>query len=429
MAQTNVPSGSKLAVKQYSVALTTQALRVPTNRKRLMGPAPQAADLKAKMKMQTDPGMPLVEVRDLTKSAGDTVSLDAFNVSTGKPIMGDKNAEGRGVPLTSSSMDIKIDNATWGVDCGGKMSKQRTKHDLRMIGMSHHLNYWPHLLWQRALVHLAGARGAQTGVSWKVPLASDPDYADIMVNSVKAPTYNRHFVVDGTGLVKGGAQLASIDTTDAFKLSHLDELSKRLDSMETKIQPVTIKDDPAAMDSPIKGLLMLGPGAYHSLLTDLTANNNIRAFQQGAWNRASYGSKHPLFMGEVGFWNGILVRKVDLSILFNASDAIAHVTSANKLTATETNVTVAAGLSTTHQVERSLLLGAQAGGVAYGTSASDEVGAMFEHWYNLERNCEIFAEFMGGEAKLRFNFTNEAGDAEPTDNGVIVIDSAVPVVS
>lgn len=429
MAQTNVPSGSSLAVKQFSVALTTQALRVPTNRRRLTGPAPQAADLKSKMKLQSDPGMPFVEVRDLTKSAGDTVSLDAFNVSTGKPTMGDRNAEGRGVPLTSSSMDIKIDNATWGVDCGGKMSKQRTKHDLRMIGMSHHLGYWPSLLWQRSLVHLAGARGVQVGQSWKVPLASDPDFAEIMVNGVKAPTYNRHFVVDGTGLVRGGAQLASIDTTDAFKLSHLDEMAKRLDSMDTKLQPITIKDDPAAMDSPIRGLLMLGPGAYNSLLTDLTSNNNIRSFQQGAWNRASYGSKHPLFMGDVGYWNGILVRKMDHSILFNASDSVAHITSANKLTATETNVTVASGLSTTHQVERGLLLGAQALGLAYGASASDEVGAMFEHWYNLKRNCEIFAEFMGGEAKLRFPFINEAGDAEPTDIGVFAIDSAVAVVS
>lgn len=428
MASTNIPSGSSLAAKEYSVALTTQLLRAPTNRKRLMGPAPTMADLKSKAAVQSAPGMPFVSVTDLTKAAGDTVSCDAFNVVGGKPIMGDANAEGRGQRLTGLSMDVKINNSTWGVDTGGKMSRKRTKHDLRMVGMAQHMGYWPGLLWQRSLVHLAGLRGQQADPSWKIPLATDPDFADIMINPVKAPTYNRHLVVDGSTFVRGGAQLASIDSTDSFKLAHLDELAVRLKSMSTKIQQVNIKDDPAAMDSPIRGVLMLGPGAYKSLLTDMTAGNNIRAFQQAAWNRASYGSKHPLFQGDVGMWNGILVREMDYSILMNAGDVVKHVTSANRLTATETDVTVNS-IGAGYQVERSLLLGAQSLFCAYGTTTSDDVAAMYEHWYNLDRNCEIFAEFMGGEAKCRFAFNNENGDPEPTDLGVMAIDSVVPVIA
>lgn len=421
---TNIPSGSVLAPKVYSVGLVSQALRTPTNRRRLTGPMPQAADLKKTMKTQSDPGMPFVEVNDLTKMAGETVSVDAFNVTTGKPIMGDRNAEGRAVALSPLSMDIKINNATWGVDAGGKMSQKRTKHDLRMVAMSHHLGYWPALLWQRTLVHAAGARGSQAGQSWKVPLSSDPDFSEIMVNPVKAPTWNRHYVVDGASLVRGGGQLSSIDTTDSFKLSHLDELSHRLKAADTKMQMVTIKDDPAAFDSPILGILMLGPGAWNSLLTDMTTNNNIRSFQQAAWNRASYGSKHPLFMGEVGMWNGILVKPMDFSILFNPGDVVKHVATADRLTATETDVTIPT-LNATTQVERSLLLGAQGLGIAYGTTVSDEVGAMYEHWYNLQRNVAIYAEFMGGESKLRFNFINEDGNPEPTDIGIVAVDSVV----
>lgn len=428
MASTNIPSGSALARKEYSAALTTQVLRSPTNRKRLMGSAPKMDDLSRKAALQSDPGMPLVQVTDLTKAAGDVVSCDAFNIATGKPLMGDTNAEGRGQRLSSSSMDVKINNATWGVDAGGKMSQKRTAHNLRMIAMKQHLGYWPSLLWQRTLVHLAGLRGQQTGQSWKVPLASDADFADIMVNSLKAPTYNRHYVVDGSTLVRGGAQLASIDSTDAFKLSHLDELAVRLESMDTKIQPVMVPDDPAAQDSPIRGVLFVGPGTYKSLLTDTSSSGNFRSFQQAAWNRASYGSNHPLFKGECGMWNGILVRKMDFSILMNAGDVVKHVTADNRRTATETDVTVNS-IGATYQVERSLLLGAQAAFCAYGTSPSDEVGAMYEHWYNLDRSCEIFAEFMGGEAKCRYSFINENGDSEPTDVGVIAVDSIVPVVA
>jgi hypothetical protein len=429
MAQTNIPQGSVLARKEYSVALVSQSLRAPTNRRRLMGPAPQMSDLKKTMKVQSDPGMPFVEVTDLTKAAGDTVSVDAFNVTTGKPIMGDRNAEGLAVPLSPMSMDVKINNSTWGVDAGGKMSQKRTKHDLRMVAMAHHASYWPSLLWQRSLVHAAGLRGVQGGQSWKVPLATDPDFSEIMVNPLKAPTYNRHYVASGTTLVRGGAQLASMVTTDKFKLSHLDEIAWRLKSADTKIQQVTIKDDPAAYDSPILGILMLGPGAYKSLLTDLTANNNIRAFQQAAWNRASYGSKHPLFMGEVGMWNGVLVREMDFSILMNPGDTPAIVKVANRLTGTETTDIAVNTLDASTQVERSILLGAQGMAVCYGNTASDDVGAMYEYWYNLQRNCSVFAEFMGGESKLRYSFINENGDPEPTDNGIIAIDSAVPIAT
>ena len=429
MSQTAVAAGSNLALKQQSVAVTAQIIRAPGNLSALTGPAPKQADAEAIIKQQTDAGMPFVRVTDLsTDPKGDKVTVDAFNQTGGKPIMGDRNAEGRGVKLSSSSFEVAIDLATFAVDAGGKMSRQRTRHDLRRLARAAAQAYFPRMIWQRCLAHLAGARGQQAGISWDLPLSTDPEFAEIMVNAIKAPTFNRHYVLDGTGWVRGGAQLASLGTDDNWKLSNLDNLALILESMETKLPMPRITGDEQAVDAPLKGILMMPPASYNSLITDATSGNNLRAFQAAVEQRQKYAPNSAVFKGECGIWRGILVKKMDHTIFFNASAAVPHVTAANRLTATETNVTVAAGLSTTHQAERSILLGAQALARCEGSSNSGVQASIIENTYNAGRNYEYFAEFMGGEAKFRFTMPNENGDPEPTDYGVMVLDAAAAKV-
>ena len=236
MATTNVASGSNLAITQQSVALTAQITRAPGNLNALTGPAPKQKDAEANIKMQTSANMPFVRVTDLsTDPNGDKVTVDAFNVVTGKPIMGDRNAEGQGQKLSSSSFECKIDLATFNVDAGGKMSRQRTRHNLRTMARAELQRYFPNHIWLRSIVHAAGARGTQVGVSWNsIPLATDADFAEIMINTVKAPTYNRHYVVNAASLTQGGLQAASLATTDILKLSHIDELAALWGEMATK---------------------------------------------------------------------------------------------------------------------------------------------------------------------------------------------------
>jgi hypothetical protein len=419
MATTNVATGSNLAITQQSVALTAQITRAPGNLNALTGPAPKQSDAEAMLKMQTSAEMPFVRVTDLsTDPKGDKVTVDAFNVVTGKPIMGDRNAEGQGQKLSSSSFDCKIDLATFNVDAGGKMSRQRTRHDLRRIARAELQRYFPNL------GHLAGARGTQNGVSWGgLPLATDADFAEIMINTVKAPTYNRHLVVDGTTLVQGGLQLQSIGTNDNWKLSNLDELSYYCEAMETKLPTPRMVGDEQAYDSPLKGILMMPPGSYNNLITDMTSGNNLRAFQAAVEQRQKWAPNSAVFRGECGIWRGILVKKMEHTIQFDSAGSFQYVTVANRLTETETTGTVAT-ISGFH-VERSILLGGQALARCEGASNSGVQAAIIENTYNAGRNFEYLGEFMGGECKFRFKFPNAAGDLEFTDNGVMVIDAAV----
>lgn len=425
---TSVSASNPLANKQFSRMLSAMAVRQPTPLNSLTGPMPAHDDAMRKLRQQTTTEMPIVRVDELSKGPGTKLQVDCAHVVKLRAIMGDANAEGRGADLKYSSVDINIDMATLPVSAGGKMTQQRTPHSMRKNALAQLKGGMPRFRWQRCLTALAGARGSQDGTDWILPLQTDPEFADQMVNPVQAPTYNRHFVVSAATLVQGGLQLASVATTDKLLLLHLDEVAAIWTEMATKMAPIQIPGDPAAGDDPIKGVFLVDPLAWDAMLTDTTANNNTRYYQTLAMERAKYGnlSAHPLFAGNPLLWNGILVRKMQYGIRFDASALVKHITVANRLTATETDVTVTAGLSTTHQVARSLFLGAQALAIASGgNQTSGETYSLLENTTNFGRNLELAGEVMGAEQKLRWSLPNASGDLEPTDFGVLILDSVV----
>ena len=428
MSTTSVPRGAALANKQCSRALSAMAVKQPTPLSALTGPMPTHDAAMRKLKQQSTTEMPVVRVDDLSKGPGDVVQVDCAHVVKLRAVMGDTNAEGKGAPLKYSTKDITLDMATIPVAAGGRMTQQRTAHSMRLNALAQLKRGIPAFRWQRCLTLLAGTRGKQNSNDWVLPLATDPEFADMMVNPVKAPSYNRHWVVNGSTLTQGGAQLASIATTDGMKLSHLDEFSAIWDELSVKMAPIMIPGDPAAGDDPIKGILYVDPLVWDSIETDTTATGNLRKYKADAMERAKYGSlsRHPLFSGSPILWNGVLIRKMQYGVRLDAGDVVKHVTASNRLAGTETDVTVAAGLSTTHQVARSIFMGAQALAVVSGANqSSEETYSLLENRTNFDRNLELAGEIMGTEDKLRWALPNADGDLEMTDFGVAVIDSVV----
>jgi hypothetical protein len=433
---TVVQDTSNYALVKESVALTAVAIKAPTDLTPLIGKAPTQSGAEATIKQQSSPGLPGVLVTDLSaKKAGTQVTIEAYDTLGGDPIMGDQMREGRGENVDISSMDAKIDLASKVINAvPGTMIDQRTKINLRSMAMAQLMGWFPRLLWNRTLVHLAGSRGEQRGKSWHIKTAaqsSASEFAQKMINPVLAPTYNRHYVINGTDLVQGGAQLASIDSTDVWSLGVIDALVELLDSLEFKLQPVRLPDDPAANYSPIKGVLYLDPIAYSMLKRDNTSGHNIRTWQAQAMERANLMGmkKHPLFMGDVLMWNGIVIRPMEHSIYFTAGSTTKHITSANRYTATETDVTVNGSLTAGYRVSRGILMGAQAFAVLQGNNTASGTTASFkERTYDYDSKHEAMGEWMGGETKLRFSFRDADGNLEPTDHGVLVIDAAVRAV-
>lgn len=407
---TNIPVGSALARKIYSVGLFTRVQHSPGFMNLISGEMPKEGSFAAKTKGQTSPDYPIVKAGDLAKGAGDTVSIDLFNILQGKPVMGDKRIEGRMMQLTYSSMDVRIDQVRGGADSGGRMTQKRTVHNLRNISMAGLQAWMQRLEDQTALVHLAGARGSQQTSDWVVPLQSDSDFGEIMVNTVKAPTKNRYFAANDA------TTPADIGTNDALTLQDIDRIVAQLRESPVVMQSVKIKGDDRAWNDPL--WVMFVTERQWLYLQSRTSQTTWRQAVQYAFERKSGGLKHPLFDAyETIMWNGVLIKRMNrYAIRFAAGDNVVTDTGgADGLTYTESTV------QTAQPVDRAIIVGAQAMAKAYGKSASDYFYDWSEKEVDHGNSIETVAASMTGSAKIRFKI-----DGADTDFGVAVVDSYAP---
>lgn len=407
---TNIPVGSALARKIYSVGLFTRVQHSPGFMNLISGEMPKEGSFAAKTKGQTSPDYPIVKAGDLAKGAGDTVSIDLFNILQGKPVMGDKRIEGRMMQLTYSSMDVRIDQVRGGADSGGRMTQKRTVHNLRNISMAGLQAWMQRLEDQTALVHLAGARGSQQTSDWVVPLQSDADFGEIMVNAVKAPTKNRYFAANDA------TTPADIGTNDALTLQDIDRIVAQLRESPVVMQSVKIKGDDRAWNDPL--WVMFVTERQWLYLQSRTSQTTWRQAVQYAFERKSGGLKHPLFDAyETIMWNGMLIKRMNrYAIRFAAGDSVVTDTGGTDgLTYTESTV------QTAQPVDRAVIVGAQALAKAYGKSASDYFYDWSEKEVDHGNSIETVAASMTGSAKIRFKI-----DGADTDFGVAVVDSYAP---
>ena len=407
---TNIPIGSPLARKVYSVGLFTRVQHAPGFMNLLSGEMPKEGSFAAKVKGQTSPDYPIVKTGDLSKGAGDTVSVDLFNVLQGKPVMGDNHVAGRMMPLTYSSMDIRINQVRGGTDSGGRMTQKRTVHNLRNIGMAGLQAWMQRFEDQSALVHLAGARGSQLTTDWVVPMETDADFGEIMINPVKAPTKNRYFVANDA------TSPADIGTNDALTLQDIDRIVAQLRESPVAMQSIKIKGDERAWNDPIWAMFVTERQWLY--LQSRTSQKDWRQAVQNAFERKNAGVKHPLFDSyESIMWSGVLIKRMNrYAIRFNKDDnVIVDTGGADGKTYTESTVQAA------QPVDRAIIVGAQALGKAYGKSRSDYFYDWSEEEIDHGNAVEIVCASMGGAAKIRFNI-----DGADTDFGVAVVDSYAP---
>ncbi len=409
---TNIPVGSPLARKIYSVGLFTRVQHTPGFMNMISGEMPKEGSFASKTKGQTSPDYPVVKAGDLAKGAGDAVSIDLFNILQGKPTMGDKRIEGRMMQLTSSSMDVTINQTRGGADAGGRMTQKRTVHNLRNISMAGLQAWMQRLEDQTALVHLAGARGSQNTTDWVVPLQADPDFGDIMVNRVKAPTKNRYFCANDA------TSPADIGTNDALGLQDIERIVAQLRESPIVMQSVKIKGDDRAWNDPL--WVMFVTERQWLYLQSRTSQTQWRQAVQYAFDRkSSMGTnKHPLFDSyETMMWQGMLVKRLSrYAIRFNAGDNVVVDTGGSDGgTYTESVV------QTAQPVDRAFIVGAQALAKAYGKSASDYFYDWSEKEVDHGNSIETVCASMNGSAKIRFKI-----DGADTDHGVAVVDSYAP---
>jgi N4-gp56 family major capsid protein len=422
---TSIPYGSPQAIVLQSAGLFAANMQRNTTLNRLTGKLPQQADAEATIRRQSSNEMPIVRCMDLTKMAGDEITFDLINPMGGVPIMGSEMAEGKGQKMSLSQDRLRINQARYPISAGDTMTQQRTPHELRKLARALGQNYMDRLSDQLILVHLAGARGFQNNIEWAVPVPTHTSFASILVNTLQAPTKNRHWISNGSGIEKVSASGNEIPfaTTDTMNMDVVDAIRTLVDGMPLPPPPVVFEGDKMASDSPLR-VLLVSAEQYTSFLQ----STGFRTLQANAMARASQAGNNPLFMGDAGLWNGILIVKMPKPIRFYAGDVINYC--ASYTSETETTVDkVPAAFGTTHAVDRAILLGGQALAEAWGKHR--KTGNPY-FWSEKELDhgdkLEVLVGAINGRSKVRF-LIDHGDEQQYTDYGVIAIDTAVKLAT
>lgn len=423
MGSTTIPYGSPQAITLQSAGLFAANMQRNTTMNRLTGKFPQQASAEATIRRQSANEMPIVRCMDLQKMAGDEITFDLINPMGGVPIMGSEYAEGRGQSMSFNQDRLRINQARYPISAGDTMTQQRTPHELRKLARALGQNYMDRFADQSILVHMAGARGFHNNIEWAVPLASHVKFAEIMVNPIKAPSKNRHFMSTGSGIepVKAAGNEITLASTDVLNADVVDGIRTYIDSMPLPPPPVVFEGDKAATDSPLR-VLLVSSEQY----TSFVQSTNFRSLQANAMARSQQAGMNPLFMGEAGLWNGILIVKMPKPIRFYSGDSLRWCASYTSETETSTDLVPAAFAASGHAVDRAILLGGQALAEAWGKHV--KTGNPY-FWSEKELDhgdkLEVLVGAINGRSKIRFAIDHGDGQKQITDYGVMVIDTVV----
>lgn len=425
MSKTAVGAGSPNAQHVQAAGLFFQSMQRNGTLNRLTGKVPMGeAGVAAGIKKQSTTDMPIVRAVDLDRGKGDEVEFHFVQPVNSYPIMGNEMAEGKGVGISLDNTRVRVNQIRFPVDLGNTMTDIRSPVEFRKLGRPIAQSLIDSYQDQVTMTHLAGARGFHDNIEWRLPTANHPKFAEMAVNAVKAPTKNRHFVADGDAVKTFAVAADEIDltTTDLLSMDTVDSIRTIIESIALPPPAIKLPEDKVAEDSPLRCLLV-SPAQYHSFAAD----PNFRQFQASAIARASKANNHPLFLGEVGLWNGILISKMAKPIRFYAGDTIKYCAAHDS--ETETTCVVPAAFGATHAVDRSLLLGGQALAQAFGKSKHGGLPFFWkEKSFDHDDKDELLIGAIMGMMKLRWLIDQGDGSSHYTDHGAIAIDTAVPII-
>lgn len=399
-----VSATTQMKAMVRNAALFAEASRLRTLTNMLTGEAPKGT--KDIGKLQTDHGAPIVRITDLEKQPGQEVTVDIIHNLRGRPTMGDRKITGRADTMKFASDTILVNQGRHQVDDGGAMMQSTTSHDMRSIAKKLLSGYIKDLDEEITLYHLVGARGsdfdAQTSI---VPLESDREYAEIMVNKPTPPTFSRHFY--------GGdaTSIQTLDSTDLMSLEVIDRLSLFTSESGSPIKHVQLNSETAMNEEPFY-VYFITPRQWYDLQQS-ASTKDYNALVATASKR-SQGFNHALFRGDCLMKENILIRKLTRRVRFGVGHLVNVSRNDRDATIEQLDAPVA--------IERSILLGSQALGVAYGhTKTAKSHFSIREDEADNGNLMEYTIAWCNGKKALQF----KDRDGYKHCHGRIVVDTAV----
>ena len=360
MSQTVVAFGDQKAQKKWSANLAVDARKKSYFENRFIG---------------TDDNAVIQRKTELETGAGDRISFDLCVQMRNRPTYGDQRLEGKEESLKFYTDEVIIDQVRHAASAGGKMSRKRTAHDMRMLAKNRLGDYFSRLVDELFFMYLSGARGINQD------FIEASDYTGFAGNSFDAPDAS-HQLYGGSATSK--ASLASTDkltTTVIEKAINKAEMMQALDPKVANMVPVTNGADN-------QYVLLMSPFQEYDLRTNSTTGQWLDIQKAAA---TAEGRKNPIFLGGLGLLNNTVLHKHRNVIRFSDYGSGSNVAAA-----------------------RALVLGRQAAVVAYGT-ANGMRYSWEENTKDYGNEPTVASGFIGGIKKTRFN---------GKDFGVLSIDTA-----
>jgi N4-gp56 family major capsid protein len=286
MARTVIATGDSQTVKHYSAAMFMECIPQSFFLSKFIGKAKRVD----KQRTQTDPDYPIQILTDLENDAGDAISYDLFTRAKGQGIEGDNVLRGNEEKLVVYTDTVKIDQLRHGMDCGGRMTRKRTRHNLREVAKSNLAGWWAERFDELFMMYLAGERGDDSSI-WVLPTG----YAAFAGNTLTGP--------DSTKDIYAGAATttASIVASDTFTIDLIDDAVSLADLSTPLMRKCKVGG------KSFRAVLILHPYAVR----DLRTNTSV-----GQWmdlNKAAgvRGPENPIFSGDdfIGVYNGVAIFK------------------------------------------------------------------------------------------------------------------------
>ena len=360
MSQTVVAFGDPKTQKRWSANLAVDARKKSYFENRFIG---------------TDDNAVIQRKTELETGAGDRISFDLCVQMRNRPTYGDQRLEGKEESLKFYTDEVIIDQVRHAASAGGKMSRKRTAHDMRMLAKNRLGDYFSRLVDELFFMYLSGARGINQDFT------EASDYTGFAGNSFDAPDAS-HQLYGGSATSK--ASLTSGDkltTTVIEKAINKAEMMQALDPKVANMVPVTNGADN-------QYVLLMSPFQEYDLRTNSTTGQWLDIQKAAA---TAEGRKNPIFLGGLGLLNNTVLHKHRNVIRFSDYGSGSNVAAA-----------------------RALVLGRQAAVVAYGT-ANGMRYSWEENTKDYGNEPTVASGFIGGIKKTRFN---------GKDFGVLSIDTA-----
>lgn len=347
MAVTNIGVNHPLAVKTWSRQLSTEVSKA-TAIAPLIGTSSSS----------------IIQLKDeITKGAGDKVTFGLRRQLVGEGVSEGTLLEGNEEALATYSDTVLLNELAHAVRVKneGTIDAQRVPFNLREEANAGLVDWYADRLSMTAFIHLCGYTGTTLNFEGRTVKISQLHTG---FNSPVAPSANRIFRAGGK---KSDAELTA---SDLFDLSLVDKAVERAKLANPKIRPVRVNGENVYV-------MYLHPTQITALRTN-TSTGQWLDIQKAAYMGSR--SQSPVFDGSLGMYNGVVLREAE------------HIMPGLDATGKEMP-----------NVRRAVLLGAQAGVIAFGKGRSADKYKLVEELFDYQRELGVAAKTVFGFKKTVFN--------------------------